>query len=219
MYISNDINDGVLGGLYSKNDDRLKAWVKRRGLQKEFSRRRAHLEVEDKLNKGESWVRGMESLLTDYGEADGMLNIDGDGNLIDPEVVETGSGKVASDLHGELLDRSAFTSTDEHTNYVKSILWVADNVQIKDVEASDAPSVFAWSMMQMIRKSMKAKENFYFTLIPKVLSSVDPEGDEKNIFDDLDVKTYGRIGRIVDECGVMDQVEYALFSGGIKGKS
>lgn len=221
MYVSDDINDGIFGGLYRRYDQRLKDWVQRRGLQKEFNARRRALEVNDKLTKNESWIRGMESLLTDYGESDGMLNVDNDGSLIEwvPPGSEVVGGVDGSEVDGDLLDRDVFTGREEHTNYQKSILWVADHVQIRDVTPADAPSPFAWSMLRMIRKSEEAKKNFYFNLLPKILSSMDTEGDEKHVFDDLDVKTYGRLGRIMEECKTMDRVEYALFSGGIKGKS
>lgn len=58
------------------------------------------------------------------------------------------------------------------------ILWVFDNMDIEHVQPMAAPSKGAWSLLQACRTSKKLKEEFFLTLMPKLIPNKSQLGDD-----------------------------------------
>ena len=64
------------------------------------------------------------------------------------------------------------------------VLWIFDNIDIKDLEPCHAPSPGAWSFLIQIRKDIALRREFYKSIWPKLLPSKAQIEVEDRQFDD-----------------------------------
>jgi hypothetical protein len=77
------------------------------------------------------------------------------------------------------VDESGDGSTLGPQAHLAAIEWVASNLYV-EVEAKDAPSALAWSMLRSVRASDGMEQIFWRSMYPKLLRSLEPAGKEKD---------------------------------------
>ena len=79
----------------------------------------------------------------------------------------------------EFVDDSQFLDTDKSISENEKIKWVADNMLSPSAKPTDAPSKATWYMLLHYRETKQRQEDFYKTIMPKLLTKENTEQSGK----------------------------------------
>ena len=94
----------------------------------------------------------------------------------------------------------------------KTVEWVAANIRVGDVQAEDAPSSEAWSMLCWVKSSPQAESQFWGQIYTKLLPSRQQLEQDGKMQDDgrVVLNLISRIQRISEDCSNGDMAKNAL---------
>jgi hypothetical protein len=109
-------------------------------------------------------------------------------------------------------DVSKETFDEKSCSTPRTVEWVAANIRVSDVEASDAPSSEAWSMLCWVKASPQAESQFWGQIYTKLLPSRQQLEQDGKMQDDgrVVLGLISRLQQIKEECTDVDLAQNAL---------
>lgn len=176
-----------------------RAWLQEHGFWNWFKERREQIIVEQTVSRYQAGKLAMEEIQA--GKAGDTMKHSG---VPRPHRTLSVSKEKAQDV--PVLNKDAVSKDDFAGKAEPSIRevaeWVFDNIDMKDVQASDAPSAGAWSLLRWVQKNKASNQSeFYRTFSAKLLPSRQQ----------LEVE-----GRFVDDGRKLDgYIERCIAAGGV----
>jgi len=96
-------------------------------------------------------------------------------------------------------ERSDFENWDGKIDTINDLNWIYNNLMVKDVKASDAPSPGAWAHLQYHRSSDEAMTEFFTKVYPRLIPAKGTIQKLADLFHDDGRTTFDLIDRLLAE--------------------
>lgn len=128
-----------------------------------------------------------------------------DGGMDERDAWLTAAGEEVPERN-EPTDALASDFADKAASEPESVRWVADNISVKGVKPSDAPSAAAWGLLQWAKSSVTTKDRFFTQVYTRLMPSGKQLEDEGRFRDDGE--------GIIELCGKVEAEILEALEGG-----